>query len=171
MITFYIYSNRIEIISPGRSLVPIDDLGNVNPIHRNETLWNIFRYTKFMEHVGSGIMRMKNAMQKEGLRQPEFYNFTNNFRVTFWGRKGTEELPKELNDDDFLDLRKIGLKNRQIKALELILNQSQKLNAKSYSNMFNVSQPTASRDLNDMVQKNLITKEKEGKTTYFMKIS
>ena len=170
-ITFYIYSDRIEIISPGRSLVPLEDLGKVSPIHRNETLCNIFRYTSFMEHVGTGIFRMKRAMDEEGLRQPEFYNFTNNFRVTFWGRKGTEELPKELNDDDFLDLRKIGLKNRQIKALELILNQSQKLNAKSYSNMFNVSQPTASRDLNDMVQKNLITKEKEGKTTYFMKIS
>jgi len=63
------------------------------------------------------------------------------------------------------------LKNRQIKALELILNQSQRLNAKSYSNMFNVSQPTASRDLNDLVKRNLITKEKEGKTTYFKKIS
>lgn len=171
-ITFYIYSNRIEIISPGRSLVPVEDLGNVSPIHRNETLCNIFRYTEFMEHVGTGISRMKRAMDDEGLRQPEFYNFTNNFRVTFWGRNGTEELPKELTEDnDFLDLKKIGLKNRQIKALELILNQSQRLNAKSYSNMFNVSQPTASRDLNDLVKRNLITKEKEGKTTYFIKIS
>lgn len=171
-ITFYIYSNRIEIISPGRSLVPVEDLGNVSPIHRNETLCNIFRYTEFMEHVGTGISRMKRAMDDEGLRQPEFYNFTNNFRVTFWGRNGTDELPKELTEeDDFLDLKKIGLKNRQIKALELILNQSQRLNAKSYSNMFNVSQPTASRDLNDLVKRNLITKEKEGKTTYFKKIS
>ena len=171
-ITFYIYSNRIEIISPGRSLVPLEDLGDVSPIHRNESLCNIFRYTNFMEHVGTGILRMKRAMDEEGLRPPEFYNFTNNFRVTFWGRKGIEELPRQLTEDhDFLDLKKMGLKNRQIKALELILNKSKKLNAKIYSDIFNVSQPTASRDLNDMVKRNLITKEKEGKTTYFMKIS
>ena len=167
-ITFYIYSNRIEIISPGRSLIPLKDLGNVSPIHRNETLCNIFRYTKLMEHVGTGIIRMRRAMDEEGLREPEFYNFTNNFRVTFWGRNGIEELPKELTDDDtILDLKKIGLKNRQIKALKLILNDSQKITAKLYSDMFNVSQPTASRDLNDLVKRNLITKEKKRKNSLF----
>jgi len=169
-ITFYIYSDRIEIINPGKSLVPLDRLGKSNPIHRNENICNIFRYTKYMEHVGTGILRMRNAMSEEGLREPEFHNFSNEFQVVFWGRNGLKELPKEITDDDkVLDLKNMGLKNRQIKALKLILNHDKSINADYYSKKFNVSKSTASRDLNDLVDKNLITKERHKKEVFFVK--
>ena len=79
-ITFYIYSDRIKIINPGNSLVPLDRLGKSNPIHRNENICNIFRYTKYMEHVGTGIIRMRKAMNNEGLREPEFIIFQMNLK-------------------------------------------------------------------------------------------
>lgn len=61
-ITFYIYDDRIEIISPGKLPYPmtIEDLGvHKNPIHRNENICNIFQTTEYMEHIGTGINRMR----------------------------------------------------------------------------------------------------------------
>ena len=66
-ITFYIYDDRIEIISPGKLPYPmtIEDLGvHKNPIHRNENICNIFQTTEYMEHIGTGINRMRNEIKK-----------------------------------------------------------------------------------------------------------
>ena len=169
-ITFYIYSNRIEIISPGRSLVPIEDLGNINPVHRNKALCNIFRYTKYMEHVGTGILRMKESMKNEGLSEPEFHNFTNNFRVTFYGRKNTEQLPLKLtNNDKIINLNELNLKDRQITALKMMLNNNYIFTTKKYIDKFKVSKSTAARDLNELVDKNLISKESDKRPILYLK--
>lgn len=69
-ITFYIYDDRIEIISPGKLPYPmtIDDLGvHKNPKHRNKYICKIFETTKYMEHVGTGITRMRQEMKKSNL--------------------------------------------------------------------------------------------------------
>jgi ATP-dependent DNA helicase RecG len=169
-ITFYIYSNRIEIISPGRSLVPIEDLGNINPVHRNKALCNIFRYTKYMEHVGTGILRMKESMKNEGLSEPEFHNFTNNFRVTFYGRKNTEQLPLKLtNNDKIINLNELNLKDRQITALKMMLNNNYIFTTKKYIDKFKVSKSTAARDLTELVDKNLISKESDKRPILYLK--
>ena len=62
-ITFYIYDDRIEIISPGKLPYPmtIEDLGvHKNPKHRNKNICKIFETTEYMEHVGTGITRMRD---------------------------------------------------------------------------------------------------------------
>ena len=69
-ITFYIYDDRIEIISPGKLPYPmtIEDLGvHKNPKHRNKNICKIFQTTEYMEHVGTGITRMRNEMKKSNL--------------------------------------------------------------------------------------------------------
>lgn len=84
-ITFYIYNDRIEITSPGRLVYPlkISDLEKNEPIHRNEAICNIFSKTRYMEHVGTGIKRMKDAMRAHGLDEPEFAEIGEFFKVTF----------------------------------------------------------------------------------------
>ena len=74
-ITFYIYDDRIEIISSGKLPYPmkIEDLGvHKNPIHRNENICKVFQTTEYMEHIGTGIARMRNEMKKSNLPEPEF---------------------------------------------------------------------------------------------------
>lgn len=76
-ITFYIYDDRIEIISPGELPYPLtlENLGiEENPKHRNENICRIFGRTKYMEHTGTGIKRMRDEMRDAGLKEPEFFN-------------------------------------------------------------------------------------------------
>jgi len=86
-ITFYIYNDLIEIRSPGRLVYPltIDELEENKSIHRNEAICNIFSKTRYMEHVGTGIKRMKDAMRAHGLKEPEFAETGLFFEVTFRG--------------------------------------------------------------------------------------
>ena len=149
----------------------MDELGKSEPLHRrNEDLYNIFRYTTLIGDAGSGIARMKKAMEDEGLRDVEFHNFAGHFKVTFWGRNGLKELPKELTqDDNVIDLRELELKNRQIEALKLIINENKVINGDYYSKKYHVSKSTASRDLNDMANKKLITKKRSKKEVFFAK--
>lgn len=76
-ITFYIYDDRIEIISPGELPYPmtLEKLGiEENPEHRNKNICNIFGRTKYMEHAGTGIKRMRDEMRDASLKEPEFFN-------------------------------------------------------------------------------------------------
>ena len=95
-ITFYIYDDRIEIISPGKLPYPmtIEDLGGQeNPIHRNENICKVFQTTEYMEHIGTGITRMRNEMKKSNLPEPEFEDGFY-FRVVLRGPNGKLILPQ-----------------------------------------------------------------------------
>ena len=52
----------------------------------------------------------------------------------------------------------IGLSRRQIKAVEYIKEKG-KITNKEYQELCDVSQPTANRDLQDMVDKNVLKQE------------
>lgn len=168
-ITFYIYDNRIEIISPGKLLpsVNIENLGHGNPAHRNKNICYILSKTQYMEHVGTGIKRMRENMIKEGLEEPEFIEDGTLFKVILWGR-----------DEDF-DITNIGknltelLKNekfnqRQKKALIHMYNKEKSMTIKDYYQHFNISRQTASRELNELTKHKIIIKKNKKKTNYFM---
>jgi predicted HTH transcriptional regulator len=152
-ITFYIYNDRIEIKSPGRLVYPltISGLEKDGPIHRNEAICNIFSKTKYMEHVGNGIKRMKDAMRAHGLDDPEFEETGEFFKVTF------------RTDDEHN-----GLNGRQ-KVFLRITDDSQ-ITIKEYMEMFGVVRNTATKDLNDLVDKRMLEKIKEGKQIIYKKL-
>lgn len=82
-ITFYIYPSRIEIKSPGRLKYPlkISTLKDTDPIHRNKNICDIFANTNYMEHIGTGIKRMTDLMRDNGLKEPEFSETGEFFKV------------------------------------------------------------------------------------------
>ena len=74
-IEFYIFDNRIEIISPGKLKYPltIEDIKKDEGIgHRNERICEIFYKTNYMEHIVRGISQMTDEMLKLGLEEPIF---------------------------------------------------------------------------------------------------
>ena len=76
-ITFYIYDDRIEIVSPGKLPFPltVEKLGiDIVPRHRNKKICRILEKTKYMEHIGTGITRMRHEMHEFNLPEPEFIN-------------------------------------------------------------------------------------------------
>lgn len=166
-ITFYIYDDRIEVISPGKLPYPltVDDLGvHQNPKHRNKNICKIFETTKYMEHVGTGITRMRSEMKKSNLPEPEFKDGFY-FRVTLRGPHGKLILPANAVVDDF---KEFNLNDRQIDALLKMNNENMSFTYKSYENQYDISKSTAKRDLSNLMSHNLIRRIIIDQTYYFM---
>ena len=165
-ITFYIYDDRIEISSPGKLPYPltVDTLGIDNtPRHRNKNICKIFEKTKYMEHIGTGITRMRHEMNEFNLPEPEFID-DYDFRVVLKGPNGELILPKHLaNHVNFNGLK---LNERQISALEKMNAEKIRFSHKSYAKLFGVSLATGKRDLFDLADKKLVYKDKI-KNTYW----
>lgn len=159
-ITFYIYDDRILVSSPGSLPDPltVDDLKiEVNPKHRNKTICRIFKYTKFMEHFGTGINRMRGEMLDSGLPEPEFYD-GNYFKVILRGPNGKLIVTEKHLKEDSVDLSGYNLNKRQLEAVTVMFNEGVKFTYKSYAQHFNVSLTTSKRDLQSLVDQNLINK-------------
>ena len=148
-ITFYIYPNRIEIKSPGRLIYPlkISDLEENDPIHRNENICRIFSKTMYMEHVGTGIKRMKEEMKRYGLPELEFMESGEFFKVIFRADDRT---------NNFNDRQKMFLK----------MNRDN-ITTQKYMDMFDISRNTAIKDLNELIEKDYIDKRKNGRTVFY----
>lgn len=152
-ITFYIYNDRIEIKSPGRLVYPltVNDLGENDPIHRNETICKIFAKTTYMEHVGTGIKRMKDAMRLNGLEEPEFIESEGFFKVIFRSNE-----------------RQKGLNARQKQFLRL--NDISEITIKDYMDMFSVVRNTATKDLRELTDLGIVDKIRDGVRHIYRKI-
>lgn len=167
-ITFYIYTDRIEIISPGRLPYPltIDKLGKTkNPIHRNPKITDILSKTKYMEHIETGITMMRETMNKHGLPEPEFSDENNFFKVVLYGPNNKLITPnKNQNYDNNDNFKK--LNPRQKDFLENY-NRNKSITYNQYMNLFKVSKTTARRDLNSLTENNFVYKEKKNNKLLF----
>ncbi len=112
-----------------------------------------------MEHVGTGITRMKTSMLNYGLPEPVFSVENNFFKVVLFGPNGNFNKGNVLNE--------YKLNTRQEMALTEI-NEGNGLTIKQYSIMFKISRSTALRDLNALVKYGLIRKINKGKQFYFI---
>lgn len=167
-ITFYIYEDRIEIISPGKLLFPvsIENLGTGNPAHRNKNIFYILSKTRYMEHVGTGIKRMKETMKEEGLKEPEFIEEGESFKVILWRREEENNI-KNIAGQQFKNYDNLNLNKRQIKALKIMKKEDKKITMKDYEKMFKISRQSAYRDLKKLTENELIIKEKKGRSNIY----
>jgi len=87
-IEVYIFTDRIEIKSPGAllSTLTIKDLEELQGAHesRNVLIAKILRENDYMRELGEGIRRIFDLMQQHELRKPELYSNTTWFRVTLF---------------------------------------------------------------------------------------
>ncbi|MFA5778775.1 MAG: ATP-binding protein [Elusimicrobiota bacterium] len=167
-----IFDDRVEVRNPG-GLLPGLNIMKLEGNHqtRNEMICNIFHETKDMERFGTGIGKMKKLMKEHGLRTPELSEEGDFFVVKFYG-PGDKilDLVPSIPEERRTDLRKIGLNERQIEALRLMLNESQTFSNRKYRDMFKVTNKTAATDLNSLVQKEMAQVKGKGRNvTYFAK--
>ncbi|MCJ7833055.1 MAG: hypothetical protein MUQ20_01550, partial [Deltaproteobacteria bacterium] len=90
-IQVHIFHDRVEISNPGGlvSGLKIKDLGRVSR-PRNLLLFSLMARMELVEHIGSGIKRIRDAMATYGLEPPLFEANPEWFAVTF-RRKGFQE--------------------------------------------------------------------------------
>jgi ATP-dependent DNA helicase RecG len=78
-----IFDDRVEIVSPGGICKGItsENFGTVS-ITRNSIIASMFFRIDYIEQMGTGIRRMRNATREANVPEPEF-EFTGFFKVTF----------------------------------------------------------------------------------------
>ena len=86
-----IYDNRLEITSPGRLPLgqTIERMKQGYSKIRNEALASAFEYMGYIEHWGSGILRVLQEVRDAGLPEPEFLGGDTDLRINIY-RNGSE---------------------------------------------------------------------------------
>ena len=156
-----IFDDRVEITSPG-GLLPGLDIKNLEGVHetRNKKICGIFHETKDMERYGTGVAKMKNGMEGQGLKPPIFSQPSDFFRVSFYGPgERILDLVSNIPKERQIDLKELGLHERQIEALQLMVNEGKAMTNRFYREKFKITDRTALRDLGFLLKKGLVKKE------------
>ncbi|MGB2771761.1 MAG: helix-turn-helix domain-containing protein [Anaerolineae bacterium] len=158
-----IFDDRIEVNSPG-SLPPGVTIKNIDRKHvlRNKLIANYLYDIYYIEKWGTGITKMRGLMHEHGLAEPIFEDLKSFFSVTFYGPG--EKILNLIPEEGVVDLRELGLNERQIEALRLMVNEGVELSNRAYRDMFAVSRPTATRDLRKLVETGWVRETGKGRS-------
>lgn len=161
-----IFDDRVEITSPG-GLLPGLDVKHLEGVHetRNKEICKIFHETKDMEKYGTGIRKMSDWMKEHGLKPPVINQPGDFFRLTFNGPgdKILDLVPSILKERQ-TDLKELGLNERQIGALRLMVNEKKELTNAKYRKLFKVSNQTFVRDMRLISGLGFIVSEGQGRS-------
>lgn len=159
-IMFSIFDDRVEISNPG-GLLPGLKISELEGRHesRNNKICEIFGHTKDMENFGTGMGKMKRIMTEYGLQEPEFREEGDFFVSRFYGPGDRIlDLVSDIPEERMVDLKKLGLNDRQIEALRMMVNEGKVFTRLMYEKTFKISERTAVRDLNGLINKDQIYK-------------
>ncbi|MEN4016862.1 MAG: ATP-binding protein [Methanobacterium sp.] len=168
-IMFSIFDDRVEISNPG-GLLPGLNIRKLEGKHatRNKKICSIFKETMYMERYGTGIIKMKNLMGKHGLEEPEFEEEGDFFVVRFYGPgENILDLVNDIPDEQMTDLKELGLNDRQIEALKMMVNENITFTNSLYQKTFNLERRTASRDLKKLLDLKQIRRIGSGRATKY----
>lgn len=148
-----IFDDRIEVWNPGR--LPegwtVEKLKEEHEsIPKNPLLFKQFFWVKYVEDVGGGTIDMINECRRWGIPDPEFEDTGTSIVVTF-------KKPPVLED-----LEKLGLNDRQIKAVDYIVRKGSITN-REYQKLNSTIKRTATRDLTDLVKRDIFRSIGRGK--------
>ena len=139
-----IFSDRIEITSPGTLPlgITLQDLGEGISEVRNRFIVKIFREAGYVEQLGTGIMRIKEACRTNALPEPKFEEMGNFFKVTIFSSR----LPLSPDLEDVHDLIRPGAPS----------------GSREIAEKLNIHQNTALKRLKQLEEKGLIHKQGSG---------
>ena len=163
-VRIYLFSDRCEIVSPGRLGGPMhmDNL-LTERWSRNTVLVRGLAALGVMEELGFGLNRVAQQFKEEGLPPPEFQQTEGTFAVTLRGRGAqmlAEAAPQRGAGEPMLRGR-AKRADRQARALDHLRTRGP-LTARDYAAGQGVSEDTALRDLRDLVERGLV--EARGET-------
>ena len=164
-----IFDDRVEVRNPG-GLLPGLNIKKLEGNHqtRNGVICKIFHETLDMEKFGTGIGKMKRLMKEHGLSAPQFSDEGDVFVVKFYGPgDGILDLVPSIPEHRQVDLKNLGLNNRQIETLRLMVNESKVFTNELYQKINKVSRRTAVRDLQGLVESGQVKTEGVGKGTKY----
>lgn len=156
-----VYNDKLVIWNEGRlpEGMTTEDLKRKHSSRpHNPIIAGVFFKGGLIEAWGRGTIKIINECIDAGLPEPDFNTEYGGITVTLYRDKYTQ---KYLTD--------MGLNERQLKAI-VYLKEHTKITSSEYQSFFNITNRTALRDLNELINKDLIQKKGEKKGTYYFLI-
>jgi len=153
-----VYDDKIIIWNEGSlpDNLTIEDLKTQHSSRpHNPILASAFFKGGLIEAWGRGTVKIINECKNAGLPEPIIESVFGGIQVTLFK-----------NQLDKTKLIELGLNNRQIKAVEY-LKENIKITNSIYRELFNISEKTAFRDLDKLVEKGILTKKGDKKGAYY----
>lgn len=137
--TIEVFDDRVEISNPGGlvSAVPRNEFGK-RSASRNPLIFGLFERMRLVEQIGSGITRIRDVMNDEGLTPPEFNIdgiFTVTLRRPFDFEKWVENWVEKLTDNRVKILREI---HNNHKVTKKEIEQAVGISASAIDNNINI---------------------------------
>lgn len=155
-----VFADRVEVWNPGTLIPPLTPESLRQPhgsIARNARICEVLFLTRYIEKYGTGTLMMIRESLAHALPEPDFVQRGGEFTITIWRDWLTDKI-----------IESIGLNDRQKRAV-ILAKTSGRLSNIDYQKTFGVSKPTASRDLEDMVRRGVLSKiGTTGKGTYYI---
>ena len=122
---------------------------------RNPIIADVCFKAGYIDTWGRGTLKIFNSCREAALPEPEIKPLDGGVLVTLYKDYLNEE-----------QLRKLGLNERQIKAVEFV-KENGKITNKEYQKLNDVSERTALRDFDELTNKSILNKRGEKKGTYY----
>lgn len=149
-----VFADRVEVWNPGTLPPPLTPESLRRPhgsIARNPRICEALFLTRYIEKYGTGTLMMIRESLAHALPEPDFAQRGGEFTSTVWRDWPTDKV-----------LAGFHLNGRQLQAFVYLKSNSFITNA-DYQNVAGCPQRTATRDLNDLVQKGVIALEGKGR--------
>jgi ATP-dependent DNA helicase RecG len=159
------YNNRIEILNPGYSLKPEDQLGEPGSRPRNPFIAAVFHDTNLAETKGSGIRTMRRLMDTAGMVPPTFES--NHSADQFTTRLLLHHF---LNEEDFRWLRQFqdfDLSDNQKKAL-IFLREVGAVDNLVFRQLNGCDPYRATAELRALRDSSVLRQKGKGRATYYV---
>lgn len=170
-IRMFIFSNRMEVYSPGGLPGPMT-LQNLRDerFSRNPIIVQVLADMNFIEKLGYGVDRVMDLMRAKNLREPDFHERLGGFEVVIYNALGeARELPDGTISFDGV-YKGLAINERQEAALIFLhtSNNSRITNGDLKELFGDVHPETLRRDLADLVNKEILVKLGQKRGSYYM---
>lgn len=162
-----LYSDRVEITNPGKSLVPIDKLDVAPSTTRNPLLMDYMKAWGITDQHARGIRTIKVEAKRAKLPDPVFGNIANSFKATIFN-----SLLLSASNRSWLDsYGNLRINERQVVAMVKLRNDGGEISNADYremNSMYSVNDDKkANRDLNDLVRKGVLGRKGDRRSTKY----
>lgn len=153
-----IFDDRVEISNPG-SLphgMTLEDFGK-RSMTRNPTIASLLHRIHYIEKMGTGINRMKEACKEAGIPEPEFEII--GFFTILFRRKTSESIGINIGIN-------VGLNETQMKIVELMM-QDKRITMPRISETIGISKRNIEANISDLKKKGIVERIGSRKNGYW----
>lgn len=163
-----VYDDRLEIVSPGGlpNGLTNEDIYTGKSEIRNRVVARVFKELNYIEQWGSGINRIKSLCIDHGLKEPFIEESGDFIGVRIFRDSNTENY--KVTESIGKVSESIGKVSEQEKIIFEYIVKNSKIISKNVEELLGVKEARARRILKEMIDKDYIVKQGQGRSTYYI---